>query len=88
MLSGIGISGRILHYNLLDLSFEHTKEWHRYYYADFSDLWGALQIFQQSNNGSKLFFFFCPKVFSAWNEYFIADTVVVRNVECILIFNF
>ena len=27
MLSGIGISGRILHYNLLDLSFEHTKEW-------------------------------------------------------------
>ena len=59
MLSGIGMSGRILHYNLLDLSFEHTKEWQQY--AASSDLWGALQIFQQSNNRSKLFLSFLPK---------------------------
>ena len=87
MLSGIGMSGRILHYNLLDLSFEHTKEWQQH--AASSDLWGALQIFQQSNNRSKLFLsFFAQRYFSARDEYFIAETVVVRNVECILIFNF
>ena len=63
MLSGIGMSGRILHYNLLDLSFEHTKEWQQYTMQPPQIYGEPCKFFSKVTIDQSFFFLFCPKVF-------------------------